>query len=169
MDYDLVSVDSVANKATGTYAQAQAVIGKAEEYIDAAFYGARTWWGGALPGDSARVAAKQEIDKLQQRLGVQAYPEQPCADWEQARQLLFRARAEYAAMEEGNARTVDNMLKFPRDLAVSAGETIADIAEGVGTVAGEVAGGLFSGLGVTGFVILGAAGLVGYMLLRKGA
>src|SRR5687768_14067354 len=116
MEWDLVSVETIALKSTGTYAQAQAVVGKAAEYIDAAFYGARTWWGGILPGDGARVAAKEEINKLEQRLSIQAYPEQLCPDWEQARNLLFRARAEYAAVDEGNKQTVSNMLKFPRDL-----------------------------------------------------
>ena len=168
METDLVSVDTIAKKATGTYEQTQAVLGKAEEYIKAAIDGAFTWLG-MLPGSQTRENCLDEIRKLEQTLAVQAYPEQLCPQWEQARNLLWRAKSEYAATDEGQRRQVDIMLQFPRDLAVSAGETVGAIAAGVGEVAGDVAGGLLSGLGMTGVMLLGGAGLLAYFLLRKGA
>lgn len=174
-----LTVEQVAQKATGTYQQAGQVLSKAEEYINAALQGATSWWGsatlgiGTLPGDGTRRAALQEIQALEQRLGANSYPEQLCPDWEQARNLLWQAHAEYEAVGEGNAKSVENLVHLGDDLVTGTGEVIGSVVSGAanaaGSVTGDLLGGLFKGLGLAGVIILGAVGVGAYFYIKKGA
>ncbi len=169
-----VTVEQLAQKAYGSNESARIVLAKAREYSNIALTNGYNWYGAALPGATTREDLQRAIDSLTLQLSQQGlYPEAQSPFWEQARKLLWQARAEAAAVDEGKAAAVSNILVLPSDLMESAREVAGDIGGvageivgGAGNIIGSAAGGILGGLGITGVLVGIAAIAAGYLYIK---
>lgn len=88
-------VDLVCGMPTGTYAQAQAVMGKIRQYLSGSLY-RRAFWNGTEAGRSTKEAIEEELYKINQYFSTNYYVESPCPHWTQLTRLLRSAEMLYS-------------------------------------------------------------------------
>lgn len=87
-------------------------------------------------------------------------------NWDALRTQVFGAAADLESLGEVDDAFYRRLNLLASDLAEGTVQTLTSVANTVGDVAGSVVKGAASGLGTTGIVLLGVAGLVGYLVLK---